>query len=109
MKSETANVNMPAQRPNGQPGVEPGLAPEGLSSAASTGDDFFDLTKLRLSQDFEVDLGVKKAPLTVPVRKPDRNEKPLRNGTPKSHSDRDPSPSINFAYSTTERDIYHYV
>jgi hypothetical protein len=32
----------------------------------------FDPTKLRLSQDFAADLGVKKALLTVPVRKPDK-------------------------------------
>ncbi len=32
----------------------------------------FDLEQLRLSQDFAVNLGVKKAVLTVPVRKPNR-------------------------------------
>jgi hypothetical protein len=38
------------------------------------GDDPFDLTKLRLSQDFAATLGVKKALLTVPVRKPGRQD-----------------------------------
>ncbi|MGO8763251.1 MAG: hypothetical protein ACLQUS_14800 [Desulfobaccales bacterium] len=37
-------------------------------------DDPFDLNKLRLSQDFAANLGVKKALLTVPVRKPNRQE-----------------------------------
>lgn len=34
--------------------------------------DMFDLTRLRLSQDFGASVGVKKALLTIPVRKPDR-------------------------------------
>jgi len=34
----------------------------------------FDLTKLRLSQDFASMVGVKKALITVPVRKPNRQE-----------------------------------
>ena len=34
--------------------------------------DLFDLSRLRLSQDFASKIGVKKALLTVPVRKPDR-------------------------------------
>ena len=38
------------------------------------GDDPFDLNKLRLSQDFGATLGVKKALLTVPVRKPGRQD-----------------------------------
>jgi hypothetical protein len=38
------------------------------------GDDPFNLNKLRLSQDFDANLGVKKALLTVPVRKPNRQE-----------------------------------
>jgi hypothetical protein len=38
------------------------------------GDDPFDLNKLRLSQDFSANLGVKKALLTVPVRKPGRQD-----------------------------------
>jgi hypothetical protein len=36
--------------------------------------DPFDLDKLRLSQDFAANLGVKKALLTVPVRKPGRQD-----------------------------------
>ena len=38
------------------------------------GDDPFDLKKLRFSQDFAATMGVKKALLTVPVRKPTRQE-----------------------------------
>ncbi len=34
--------------------------------------DIFDLSRLRLSQDFGASVGVKKALLTIPVRKPDR-------------------------------------
>ena len=35
-------------------------------------DDPFDPSRLRLSQDFAANIGVKKALITVPVRKPDR-------------------------------------
>src|SRR5262249_29523335 len=35
--------------------------------------DPFDPASLRLSQDYAADLGVKKALLTVPVRKPDKS------------------------------------
>ena len=38
----------------------------------ATPDPFADLSKLRISQDFAAGIGVKKALLTVPVRKPDR-------------------------------------
>jgi hypothetical protein len=44
------------------------------NQGAGVGDDSFDLDKLRLSQDFAANLGVKKALLTVPVRKPNRQE-----------------------------------
>jgi hypothetical protein len=44
--------------------------PEGVSDPA--GPDPFDPASLRLSQDFNASLGVRKALLTVPVRKPDR-------------------------------------
>ncbi|MFZ5447820.1 MAG: hypothetical protein ACOZFS_04180 [Thermodesulfobacteriota bacterium] len=37
-------------------------------------DDHFDLNKLRLSKDFTTNLGVKKVLVTVPVRKPNRQE-----------------------------------
>ena len=40
----------------------------------STPEDPFDLNRLRLSQDFDKQVGVKKALLTVPVRKPNRQE-----------------------------------
>jgi hypothetical protein len=36
--------------------------------------DFLDLSKLRLSQNFSESIGVRKALLTVPVRKPNRQE-----------------------------------
>jgi hypothetical protein len=46
------------------------------SSAVSSGlladEDAFDLSSLRLSQDFADDIGVKKVVTTIPVRKPDR-------------------------------------
>ena len=72
MKSDIANRNPQAGRPNGQD-IEKASAPgERPPSATSIAADPFDLTKLRLSQDFEADLGVKKALLTVPVRKPDK-------------------------------------
>lgn len=41
-------------------------------AAAKPADLFGDLSKLRLSQDFAANLGVKKALLTVPVRKPSK-------------------------------------
>jgi len=49
---------------NGDSGMK---GPEGQT-------DPFDLDKLRLSQDFSANLGVKKALLTVPVRRPNRQE-----------------------------------
>ena len=39
-----------------------------------SGPDLFDPARLRLSQDFAANIGVKKALLTVPVRKPHRQE-----------------------------------
>src|SRR5215467_7263732 len=44
----------------------------GGNSEAPRGTGSFDLSRLRLSQDFGEQIGVKKALLTVPVRKPDR-------------------------------------
>ncbi len=41
-------------------------------TTSSPDDNLFDPAKLRLSQDFDAMVGVKKALLTVPVRKPDR-------------------------------------
>jgi hypothetical protein len=41
-------------------------------TGAAAQPDLFDLTRLRLSQDFASEIGVKKALLTVPVHKPDR-------------------------------------
>jgi hypothetical protein len=46
--------------------------PEATASAKRSSDDPFDPARLRLSQDFENKVGVKKAIITVPVRKPDR-------------------------------------
>jgi hypothetical protein len=43
------------------------------SGAADTAPDPFDPASLRLSQDFAATLGVRKALLTVPVRKPDKS------------------------------------
>jgi hypothetical protein len=48
------------------------LAPAPSSAAAPPLDNRFDPSRLRLSQDFENKVGVKKAIITVPVRKPDR-------------------------------------
>jgi hypothetical protein len=44
------------------------------SGADNLEDDLFDMEKLRLSQDFGETLGVKKAIITVPVRKPNKQE-----------------------------------
>jgi len=44
----------------------------GGNSEAPRGTGSFDLSRLRLGQDFGEKVGVKKALLTVPVRKPDR-------------------------------------
>lgn len=46
-------------------------ASDGADQARSEATDF-DISKLRLPQDFAANAGVKKAILTVPVRKPDR-------------------------------------
>ena len=46
----------------------------GIGTGNGRADDPFDLEKLRLSQDFGSMIGVKKALLTVPVRKPHRQE-----------------------------------
>src|SRR5262249_2611036 len=46
------------------------LPPTNMTAAAAP--DPFDLSRLRLSPDFSVNLGVKKALLTVPVRKPSK-------------------------------------
>ncbi len=43
-----------------------------LNGQPSTFPHGFDLGSLRLSQNFEADLGVTKAIITVPVRKPDK-------------------------------------
>jgi len=50
-----------------------GLIEETQSTIASTSvDDTFDPTRLRLSQDFQSMVDVRKALVTVPVRRPDR-------------------------------------
>jgi hypothetical protein len=50
-----------------------GVIEESQSTIASpSADDIFDPTRLRLSQDFQSMVGVRKALVTVPVRKPDR-------------------------------------
>ena len=47
------------------------MSNEGLGGVIAP-DDQFDLARLRLSQDFAGQIGVKKAIITVPVRKPQR-------------------------------------
>jgi hypothetical protein len=49
-----------------------GFATSQLEPAAIASADAFDLAKLRLGQNFAEAIGVRKALLTVPVRKPDR-------------------------------------
>lgn len=61
------NEKAPKPSPIGEENGDTGMKPEGQT-------DPFDLTKLRLSQDFAATLGVKKALLTVPVRKPGRQD-----------------------------------
>lgn len=66
MREETQDIGRTATGANGQPPTCP-------PAATTSGDgsfDPFDLGRLRLSQDFAAGLGVKKALLTVPVRKP---------------------------------------
>lgn len=56
-----------------QPGGSRGGDGSGPDAPASPHlEDSFDPARLRLSQDFGSDLGVKKALLTIPVRKPDK-------------------------------------
>jgi hypothetical protein len=52
--------------------VQPGREPP-VSTPNDRAPDPFDPASLRLSQDFSVAVGVKKALLTVPVRKPDKS------------------------------------
>ena len=49
-------------------------SPLSVTSSESPVDDLFDPARLRLSQDFAAELGVKKALLTVPVRKPSKQD-----------------------------------
>lgn len=62
---EAANAIAPAV--SQEPVPTPSAEPEPINKPG------LDLTTLRLSQDFGASLGVKKAILTVPVRKPDRH------------------------------------
>src|SRR5262249_52119404 len=50
------------------------IDPSRQRAGLAAGTDAFDLNSLRLSQDFAAQIGVKKALLTVPVRKPNRQE-----------------------------------
>jgi len=52
---------------------DPATFTANASTPAPTAPDPFDPASLRLSQDFAAGLGVKKALLTVPVRKPDKS------------------------------------
>jgi len=53
---------------------QPENGPENLVQSPSTGSNLFDPAQLRLSQDFESMVGVKKLVLSVPVRKPNRQQ-----------------------------------
>lgn len=57
---------------NGAAGADAPNHKSPASQPGTTGDPFADLNALRLSQNFAAELGVRKALLTVPVRKPDR-------------------------------------
>ena len=59
-----------AQLPLASPSPSDEGSAAGTTASASGVDLFTDLSQLRLSQDFAASLGVKKALLTVPVRKP---------------------------------------
>lgn len=62
---------IPPVQGNGRVNVEPpARATPCVVGPANSSPDPFDLKNLRLSQDFESSLGVKKVLLTVPVRKP---------------------------------------
>jgi len=63
MATDTKTLN----EQNGQPAAEP-IVQNRLPQEAAP--DPFDVGRLRLSQDFAASVGVKKALLTVPVRKP---------------------------------------
>src|SRR5262249_25421245 len=52
---------------------DPDQCPQSAEAAKNAGPDPFDPAALRLSHDFAASLGVKKALLTVPVRKPDKS------------------------------------
>jgi hypothetical protein len=66
----TPNIG-PNAAPNSMPGPAPNTAPNAVANELPP--DPFDPERLRLSQDFAVDLGVKKVLVTVPVDKP-KNE-----------------------------------
>jgi hypothetical protein len=81
--SRKHSIQQPASPDNGQPATgeapeqdnpDTGFDPAELEqqSAPGAGPDPFDPAALRLSQDLAAALGVKKALLTVPVRKPDK-------------------------------------
>lgn len=72
---ETPSVPVSAQETQGSVGRTPeskGLGVTGGPTSASPATDPFDLASLRLGQDFGATLGVKKAIVAVPVRKPDK-------------------------------------
>ncbi len=52
----------------------PGNKAQGAEVSTQDNDDSFNLDNLRLSQNFSESIGVKKALLTVPVRKPNRQD-----------------------------------
>ena len=76
---DAAVSESPADRPDNQPAPENRVSGESEAlpggpggSADDAAPDPFDPGRLRLSQDFAAGLGVKKALLTVPVRKPSK-------------------------------------
>jgi hypothetical protein len=67
------NGSPPTTNPENRPPTTPEVrmsTPPAMESGTS--DLFADLTQLRLSQDFAATVGVKKALLTIPIRKPSR-------------------------------------
>lgn len=71
-KHQTLNNHEPTAPLDDADFLDP-VALERLSTPDDAGPDPFDPASLRLTQDFSASVGVKKALLTVPVRKPDKS------------------------------------
>ena len=76
MKSRPISEDLMTQSVVTEQESDPGNSPEPNGGLADSGggDIVFDLEKLRLSQNFAAELGVKKRLITVRVRKPHRQE-----------------------------------